>query len=336
MVSARKTLVLSIALSTPLPLWAHHSPAAFDETTTIGFDGTVTRFDWRNPHVYIYVETVDEGGETVQWAVETDWTTDLMRAGWTAASLAPGDRVAVRAHPARNRARRYANLISLEKADGTVLASWDLGGIAEPRAEAHAASIAGRWLPDRTFNEFFDLSAARANEKGRAAMEAYVESENPGIDCVPHPLPQRLTTPHVNDIRVLADRVIITAETESEPRIIYLDGRGHPADGGGEHPHGHSIGHWEDAALVVETTQFTPHRRGNGSAIPSGPRKKLTERYALNGDGSELRLDYVLEDPEYLAAPVTHTAIWRYSPQLDFTPFSCDPEVARRYLNDAP
>jgi hypothetical protein len=145
-----------------------------------------------------------------------------------------------------------------------------------------------------------------------------------------------LTTPHVNDVELFADRVVITAESESEPRVVYLDGRGHPADGSGASPRGHSVGHWEDDALVIETTQFMPHRRGNGSAIPSGAQKRLTERYALSEAGSQLTLEYVLEDPEYLAAPVVHATIWRYSPQLDLVPYNCDPEVARRYLSDAP
>ncbi len=330
------TLALTILGIVSLPLAAHHSPAAFDGDAVISFEGTVTRFDWRNPHVYIYMDVVDDSGATSQWAVETDWTTDLIRAGWTARSISAGDRIAVQAHPARNRQRNSANLISLEKSDGTVLASWDLGGIAEARAAARATTIEGRWLPDRTFNDFFDLSAAHANAKGRAAIDAYVESENPGNRCVPHPLPQRLTTPHVNDIRVLDDRVVITAETEAEPRVIFTDGRSHPANNGGETPRGHSIGRWEDGVLVVETTQFTPHRRGNGSAVPSGVQKKLTERYALSADGTAITLDYVLEDPEFLAEPVVHTAVWRYSPDLDLVPYSCDPEVARRYLNDAP
>ncbi|HSG65835.1 MAG TPA: hypothetical protein VLD39_12580, partial [Gammaproteobacteria bacterium] len=147
---------------------------------------------------------------------------------------------------------------------------------------------------------------------------------------------QRLTTPHVNDIQVLEDRVVITAETETEPRVIWLDGRGHPADRSGESPRGHSIGRWENGVLVVETTQFTPHRRGNGTAIPSGAQKKLTERYALSEDGAAIRLDYVLEDPEYLAEPVAHTAIWRYSPQMERVPYSCDREVAGRYLSETP
>jgi hypothetical protein len=324
-------LLSSVSLSSV----AHHSPAAFDEDSVVRVEGTVSRFDWRNPHVYIYVDATDAAGNAVEWAIEADWTTDLMRAGWTSDSLAPGDLIAVQAHPARNRQRNYANLISLETADGTVLASWDLGGV-ETGPMSYASSIAGRWLPDRTFNEFFALSAEHANDKGRAAIEAYVETDNPGISCVPHPIPQRLTTPHVNDIEILDDRVVIRAETESEPRIIYTDGRGHPADGSGESPRGHSIGRWEGDALIVETTQFMPHRRGNGSMVPSGPQKKLTERYALTNDGSVLNLEYVLEDPEFLEEPIVHTAVWRYSPHLERVEYSCDREVARRYLNAAP
>ena len=309
----------------------HHSAIAFNEEAVINVEGTVTRFDFRNPHVYFYMQSTDEAGNAVEWEVESDWTTELRRLGWTEDSLQPGDRITVQAHPARNPQRHYANLIMLQKADGTVLTSWDLRPEAEPPPPASAAGIAGRWLPDRDFPRFFELTAPLANERSQAARQAFDESLNPGAECVPHPIPQRLGHPHVNDIEVFEDRVVITAETESEPRIIYLDGRGHP-----ENPEpswrGHSIGHWEGDVLVVETVHFAPHRSGNGRGLPSGAQKRLTERYRLSGDGTRLFIDYVLEDPEHLTEPLADTFGWTYSPHMQLIPYSCDREVARRYL----
>lgn len=325
-------LSLAAALVTMQPSQAHHSPAAFDGEAVVSVTGTVTRFDFRNPHVYIYMESVDDTGSAVSWEIESDWMTELRRLGWSADSLEPGDEIVVQAHPARDPARHYMNLISLEKQDGTVLTSWDLRPDEAPQREARASSIAGRWLPDRSFLRFYALSEEAANAAGRAALESFAETENPGAQCAPHPLPQRLGHPHVNDIEVLDDRVVITAESTDDPRVVYLDGRQMPP---GTEPteRGYSVGHWEGDVLVVETTNFAPHRKGNGAAIPSGSQKRLTERYALQQGGTSLVVDYVLEDPDYLRQPVVHQAVWRYAPQMDFNAYSCDPEVARRYLD---
>lgn len=68
---------------------SHHSEAAFDTGTVIAFEGTVRRFVWRNPHVYIYVETIDTDGRSIEWEIETGATPILMRSGWTPDSLRP-------------------------------------------------------------------------------------------------------------------------------------------------------------------------------------------------------------------------------------------------------
>ena len=272
MIVAISMLFSAMILLATQPALGHHSPIAFDGDAVETVQGIVTRFDFKNPHVYIYMESTDDAGDVVEWEVESDWMTELSRLGWTADSLRPGDDIVVEAHPARDPRRHYMNLIQLEKQDGTVLTSWDLRPDEEPPPEAHAVSIAGRWLPDRDFPRFFELAARYANEKGRAALDSFIVTDNPGVRCVPHPIPQRLGNPHVNDIEVFDDRVIITAETESEPRIVYMDGRGHP-ENFAPTSRGHSIGHWEGDTLVVETTHFAPHRSGNGRGISSGELK---------------------------------------------------------------
>ena len=324
-------LLLAATLALTHPSLGHHSPAAFDGDAVVSVRGTVTRFDFRNPHVYIYMDSVDDTGNITAWEIESDWMTELRRLGWSPDSLAPGDQIIVQAHPARNPARHYMNLISLEKQDGTVLSSWDLSPEETPRVQQQSSSIAGRWLPDRSFPRYFALTAEAANAAGLAAMASYVESENPGAQCAPHPIPQRLGHPHVNDIEVLQERVVITAETSGEPRTVYLDGRTVPTDAEPS-DRGHSVGYWDEDVLVVETTNFAPHRKGNGQTIPSGPQKRLTERYGLNESGTQLIVEYVLEDPDYLSRPVAGRFEWQFAPHMEFNPFSCDPEVARRYL----
>ncbi len=105
------------------PAAAHHSALMFDRDSVVAFQGTVTRFNWTNPHVYIYVETRDDTGELVEWELETDATPILIRSGWAAESLVSGDIVSVRANPERNSTRQHALLVSIRREDGAVLAA---------------------------------------------------------------------------------------------------------------------------------------------------------------------------------------------------------------------
>ena len=92
--------VVGIVLASPLS--AHHSDAGMDMESVVAFEGTVTEFNWRNPHVYFTVETTDQNGEPVEWTLQTDSTNLRARGGWTLDSLASGDRVLVRGNPAKD------------------------------------------------------------------------------------------------------------------------------------------------------------------------------------------------------------------------------------------
>jgi hypothetical protein len=95
--------------------------------------------------------------------------------------------------------------------------------------------------------------------------------------------------------------------------------------------HGHSIGRWDGGTLVVDTTHFSPHRLGNGAGLPSGARKHLVERFALNSAGG-LDYSFELEDPDYLKQRVTGTTQWLYRPDLEYVATPCDRDNAKRFL----
>ena len=63
------TIGLSAAFGLLGTALAHHSDAGYDQERVIGFEGTVTRYLWRNPHVTVYVETRNEAGELVELRV---------------------------------------------------------------------------------------------------------------------------------------------------------------------------------------------------------------------------------------------------------------------------
>src|SRR5262245_26679274 len=66
----RVVAILAALLSGP-SLSAHHSAALFDVSKTLTLNGTVTRVDWRNPHVVIVVDVKTETGTASTWEFET-------------------------------------------------------------------------------------------------------------------------------------------------------------------------------------------------------------------------------------------------------------------------
>ena len=92
---------------------------------------------------------------------------------------------------------------------------------------------------------------------------------------------------------------------------------------------------WHQNHLTKDRrADFAAHRSGNGRGLPSGAEKRLTERYRVGDARTRLFVDYVLDDPEYLVEPLEDTFGWTYSPHMDLIPFSCDVDVARRYMEE--
>jgi hypothetical protein len=327
----RLCLLIAVILLVAKPVPAHHSAAAYDAASPVTMQGTVTRVDWTNPHVYIYLDTQGASGNPAQWIIETDPTPILIRSGWTRASVRVGALVTVRMNPARDRQRNHAQLVSLSTGNGAVL----VPRAPVARTETRATSIAGVWNSLRGFGQR-RFGTLNVTEKGVAAMKSFDEAASPIVDCVPHVVPQLPTLPYLSEIEVLNDRIMMRSEFLNVDRTIYMDGRPHPRDGVRTRQ-GHSIGRWEGGVLVVDTTLFADHRVGNSfgsafaSGLPSGPQKHVVERYRLSEDRTRILIDFVVEDPEYLAAPMTASAEWDYAPRQRLQRFGCTPEQARRF-----
>ncbi len=105
------------------PVLAHHSFAAeFDANLPVSFTGVVTRVDWRNPHIWIFIDVTDSEGRVTQWEVEGGAPNSLFRSGWRRDSVKIGDRVTVEGFRAR-RKETAANMRSMLGADGKRLFS---------------------------------------------------------------------------------------------------------------------------------------------------------------------------------------------------------------------
>jgi hypothetical protein len=97
----QRLFIVAVAAATLLgavQLGAHHGGAAFDQGKTVTFKGTVTEMTFTNPHVLVYWD-VTRDGTTEKWSGWLTAPTKLARAGWTKATLKPGDQIEVAGIP---------------------------------------------------------------------------------------------------------------------------------------------------------------------------------------------------------------------------------------------
>ena len=107
-----------IALAATAQLFAHHSFAAeFDANKRVTLKGTVTKVDWRNPHIYVYLNVKDDTGKVTEWACEGGPPNVLLREGWTRNSVKEGDEVTIDGAVAKDGSKR-CNSRSVNLADG--------------------------------------------------------------------------------------------------------------------------------------------------------------------------------------------------------------------------
>ena len=115
----------------PLHLQAHHSFAAvFDEKATVKLQGTVTKLEWMNPHIYTHIEAKDSSGKTIVYEVEGGAPNSLFRSGWRPDSLKAGDTVTVTGRRAKSEKSYRVGSATITKADGTRVFGGGGGGAA--------------------------------------------------------------------------------------------------------------------------------------------------------------------------------------------------------------
>ena len=114
--------VIIVAGLLPFPATAHHSFAMFDQTQRVTVNATVTRFDWLNPHTWLYISTTTESGDEVAWALEGAGTGWMSSAGWNADTVKPGDRLVIDFHPMRD-GTNSGQLLTITFPDGAEMCS---------------------------------------------------------------------------------------------------------------------------------------------------------------------------------------------------------------------
>jgi hypothetical protein len=338
-------LVAAAVLAFGRAAQAHHSGATFDLKQTVSLDGVVTRYEWANPHVYIWLAAPDADGATVEWELEGQPPAILRRLGWSQDTLGVGDKIQATGNPARNPQRKSLLLASMQRADTSLYDGKALIGALTNAGTAPAAAadgIAGVWvtLLDMAAMQSY-LNVARSvplTERGTAARDAFDEATmSSGLQCSAMPAPAFMFVPDVKRITVESGLIRIAGEFGAAERVIHLPGSAAGPGATSARPsatpsvQGHSVGRWDGATLVVETTDFAPHSAGLGFTVPSSETKRLVERLTPDADGKGLAYTFELTDPAMLTASLTGASRWVYRPDLEFAPVACDLDNARRF-----
>jgi hypothetical protein len=93
----------SLVLCAAAPAFAHHSFAAeFDDKQPVTLKGNITKVDFMNPHIWMYLDVKDESGQVQHWQCEGGAPNGLRRQGWSAASLKAGDEINIEGFRAKD------------------------------------------------------------------------------------------------------------------------------------------------------------------------------------------------------------------------------------------
>ncbi len=320
---------------------AHHSPSAYDMKTVVSITGPVTKFQWANPHVYIYIEQTTDAGERIEWEIEAAPPSIMRRAGLGRDSLRIGDVLTVKGYPAKDARHKDLFPYVVQRGGETLLSLQDFVKLGAPKDAGRAASLHGQWsmaVNLRTIGVGASPPRSKLTAQGAAALDRFDEETAPTSNCIPSPAPNAILSPDLIRITVSDEIIYLETEAEGSRRTIDMKSRSHA----GARPsiQGHSIGWWEGETLVVDTTHFAYHGSGNGggngigSAVPSGPQKQLIERFTLSTDGKSLTYAFEAMDPEYLSEPRKGQVQLSYNPLARFERDKCDLDVARRFIKE--
>ncbi len=287
--------------------FAHHGfdPHYYRDRPVL-VEGTITEFEYVNPHSFVHVRTTDEAGEEVVRWCEMQASSQLRIKGVGADALRAGDPIRIEGFQAR-RDPLGCEFATGYLADGTVLTLRTSGGqslFAAPWEPDESASVFGVWFRKAFPGAGVDPDPMDSYTEAGAAAHAANDPllANPVYQCSPVSPVRAWSQPGLpTEIRDEGSRIVIHHEFMDTERVIHLDMEERPADTP-RTTMGHSIGRFEDGDLIVHTALFS-----EGVLRSDFVRTmdlELTERFHVNPDNGDLELTWTATDPAFHNGPV--------------------------------
>ena len=124
--------------------------------------------------------------------------------------------------------------------------------------------------------------------------------------------------------------IVFRYEYFDQVRLIFMDGRAHPAADAPHYKGGHSVGHWEGDELVVDTTHISPGTITN-NGLNHDDKIHMVERYRISSDNKALLATQWFEDPDVLENNGARFIRWTAKPGSHVYSYDCDPSFGLRY-----
>jgi hypothetical protein len=185
----------------------------------------------------------------------------------------------------------------------------------------------GVWAPDWGVTARNRGMTPQLTAAGTAAVAEYKASQDRGenlqhqtANCVPPGMPGILTQPYPVEFVFRPGAVYLITETYSQVRRIYTDGRALPED---PDPffNGHSVGHWEGDALIVETIGLNP-RNTLVTGVTATEQTRLREKIWSEEPG-KLTVETTIIDPAYFTQPFVTRAAFARKTDWEMREFVC-------------
>jgi hypothetical protein len=320
-VQGRRTALLVLVLSSPS--FAHHGVAPhYDATKPVHLEGVVAKFDFINPHAFLYIDVVDTAGDKQTWSCEMASRSVLSRNGLTAELFTPGAKITIDGVAARHHSTGCA-FRTAYFADGSTLQDTSLFAptrASEAEIPADRQSIVGVWTIKQFLVSRYYGVLTEAGERARAAFDPI--KDDPAIACDPgSPVRFWINVNEPFEIKREPDRVVIDHRFMDSRRVVHLDGAA-PADTP-RGTMGYSTGRFEGDALVVTTDHFVAGAIEPRRSIMHTENLKLTERLEVNAEG-ELEITLTIDDAAFFREPYTQKELFVRS-RWDPVPFDCKP-----------
>jgi hypothetical protein len=321
----KTVLAAAAALAYGSLAYAHHGVAPhYDTSKPVTIEGVVSRFEFVNPHSFLYVDTLDAAGAKQTWSCEMASRTVLTRNGLGVDSFKPGEPIKIDGVAARHNPTGCAFRVAYFR-DGRVLRSTELfepTRATDADAPADPTSIFGVWAMKRFRVSNYDGQMTDAGERARAAFDPV--RDDPAIYCDPaSPVRFWVNVNEPFEIKRNGDDVLIAHRFMDATRVVHLDGGPAPATAP-RSTMGYTTGHFDGNALVASTDHFVAATLEPRSGVLHTENLKLGERLEVNRETGDLEITWVIDDPAYFKSPLTQKELYVRSP-WDPEPYACKP-----------
>jgi hypothetical protein len=190
-------------------------------------------------------------------------------------------------------------------------------------ATASAADFSGIWMPRADLDTPLQAATLTLTEKAKETLKSFDPRRRDSTRfCMPYGTPRNTlsTAPYPIEILQRPERLTIIFDRLGDVRRIFLDGRARPKN---LWPTwlGHSLGHWDGDALVVDTLAMTSESILSDQGLPHSDDMKLSERLSLvKRDGKDLLRDEItIADPAMYGAPIKTVRFFEHAPQAQMS-----------------